>query len=112
MTDDKWDRNQQADGFNTEASQTKPPKSAPDLPPAEDLLKAGITTESTLNREKAQKIEPKAPSPTPNDPDGWATAQKEAQRAHDNAIEQRRAEFRNLAEQMRTKFNKRGLDRE
>ena len=73
-------------------------------PEPEQISKAGITTEASLEWERQRPPPVLQPEPTPDDLPGWRTAIRKADEQHEAQIAERRANFRDRAKNMKERF--------
>lgn len=86
---------------NKTFEQTKEPIRHPE---PEEISKAGITTEASLEWERQRPPPVLEPEPTPDDLPGWRTAIRKADEQHEAQIAERRAAFHDRAKDMKERF--------
>lgn len=86
---------------NDTFEQTKEPFRHPE---PEQISKAGLTTNASLEWERQRPPPVLEPEPTPEDLAGWRTAIRKADEQHETQMAERRAAFLDRAKDMKERF--------
>ena len=108
---DPYEKGQQVEKFNAPANEKTADRTR-ELPSGKKISEAGLTTQSSLQYEATRELKMRHPEPTPDDPEGWNTADRKAEEQRQKDIDNRRQAFKEQFAAARREFNDRSNGRD